>query len=132
MQGALEVINTIGVYSVIPALPVMLLSVTVGLVLHNTLARRLDSILFREPYFYPKELRAYVVWPLTWLKTVGYVLLVTCPRMAKWKRFKGFNGTLPLGRFLVVLCYIELILLVLLILIAVVMMTTGALSLLLS
>lgn len=132
MQNALELISTIGVYSVIPAVPLIVLSVAVGLVLHNALASRLDSILFKEPYFHQKELRTYVVWPLTWLKTMAYILLVTCPKLAKWKRFKGFNEALPLAWFLVVLCYIELMLLVLLMLVAIVIITTGSLSVLLS
>ncbi|MGD8177439.1 hypothetical protein [Marinimicrobium sp. ARAG 43.8] len=132
MQSTLDVINTIGVYSVIPAIPLVLLSVIFGIVLHNTLISRLDPILFKEPYFHKKELNTYVVWPLTILKTVGYILLVTSPKMAKWKRFKGFSGTLPVGKSLIVLCYIELVLLFMVMLIAIVMMTTGLLSVLLS
>lgn len=132
MKSTLDVIHTVGVYSVIPAIPLVLLSVIFGLVLHNTLIRRLDPVLFKEPYFHKKELNTYVVWPLTMLKTVGYILLVTFPKLAKWKRFKGFSGTLPVGKSLIVLCYIELVLLFMVMLTAVIMMTAGFLSVLLS
>jgi hypothetical protein len=132
MQATLDVVNTVGYYSIFPALVITPAAIVIGLVLHNTLISRLDPLLFQEPYFHRKELTILTIWPFTVVKTMGYMMLVVVPKMAKWKRFKGFNETLPLGKFLVALCYVEFMLLVLLMLAAIVLMATGALSVLLS
>ncbi|ROQ21186.1 hypothetical protein EDC38_1809 [Marinimicrobium koreense] len=132
MQTILDVVSTVGYYSIFPTLVITPAAIVIGLVLHNMLITRLDPLLFQEPYFHRKELTVLTIWPFTVVKTMGYMMLVVVPKMAKWKRFKGFNETLPLSRFLVALCYVELVLLVFLMLVAIVLMTTGALSVLLS
>lgn len=100
-------ISTIGLYAVLLTFPAVPVAIVIGIVLHNTLIKRLDPILFKRPYFREKELLLYVTWPFSFLKTAGYIMLITCPAAAKWKRFKGFDKNVPVGKPLVVLGYIE-------------------------
>ncbi len=61
------------------------------------------------------------------IKALMYILLVTWPKLAKYKRFKGLGTPLPIGRGIVLSCYIELVLLAVICLAAVILMTTGLL-----
>ncbi|UZJ42927.1 hypothetical protein OOT55_09700 [Marinimicrobium sp. C6131] len=111
MQISSELISTIGLYAVLLTFPAIPVAIIIGIVLHNTLIKRLDPVLFKRPYFREKELHLYVTWPFSFLKTAGYIMLITCPKAAKWKRFKGFDKSVPVGKPLVVLSYIEVALL---------------------
>ncbi|MGD8177384.1 hypothetical protein, partial [Marinimicrobium sp. ARAG 43.8] len=107
MQISPELISTVGLYAVLLTFPAIPVAIIIGIVLHNTLINRLDPLLFKRPYFQEKELLLYVTWPFSFLKTAGYIMLITCPKAAKWKRFKGFDKNVPVGKPLVVLSYIE-------------------------
>lgn len=74
------------------------------IVLHQILPKRLDAILFKEPYFQKSELVNYQCWPLSYLKSMNYIYLIAAPSLAKKKRFKGFNEPLPIGPGLRVAC----------------------------
>lgn len=104
-------ISTIGLYAVLLTLPAVPVAIVIGIVLHITLIKRLDPILFKRPYCREKELLLCATWPFSFLKTAGYIMLITCPKAAKWKRFKGFDKEVPVGKPLVVLSYIEVVLL---------------------
>lgn len=82
------------------------------LYLHLTLCRKLDPILFREPYFRSSELINYRYWPLNALRSLNYIYLLALPAMAKKKRFNGFNLELPVGLWLKALAKVQLLLLI--------------------
>lgn len=82
--------------------------------LHNVLCKRLDPILFREPYFQKAELVNYLCWPLSYLRSFNYVFLIASPTFAKRKRFRGFDGEIPVRGMLVVLCKLHFSLMILL------------------
>lgn len=76
-------------------------------VLHKILSKRLDSILFKEPYFKRSELSNYLVFPLSSLKSLAYIYLIAIPAWAKKKRFKGFSDPLPVSTPIIVACKIQ-------------------------
>lgn len=77
------------------------------LVLHRVLTKRLDPILFREPYFQRSELANYLVFPLSALRSFAYIYLIAAPHWAKKKRFKGFNESLPIAKSVQVACKVQ-------------------------
>lgn len=80
------------------------------IILHHILSKRLDNILFREPYFQQSELKNYLHWPLSYIKSINYIYLIATPSLAKRKRFKGLNEPLPIGKATVFACRFELFL----------------------
>ncbi len=122
-----ELIGTIGMYSIWAMIPILPLFVVLGFVLHYILLVRLDSILFKEPYFHKQELSVFGVWPFSMIKALMYMLLIAWPQLAKYKRFKKLNRPLPVGKGIIVMCYIELTFLGVISLGAVTLMTTGLL-----
>lgn len=78
-------------------------------VLHKILSRRLDPILFREPFFKKSELANYRVFPLSALKSLSYIYLIAKPKWAKKKRFAGLkvDGSLPVSGPIRVACKIH-------------------------
>jgi len=60
------------------------------IVMHNILYRRLDPILFKEPWFNPQQLVMFNAWPLSFFKTINYLFLLTYPNYAR-KRNKKFK-----------------------------------------
>ncbi len=62
------------------------------------LSRRLDPILFREPWFSSAEMVMYSSWPLSLFKVSQYMLLFTFPNASKRKRFIGLKQSLPVGK----------------------------------
>jgi hypothetical protein len=82
-------------------------------ILHKRLTRKLDSILFREPYFNKQELTNYLVWPLVMVRSLNYIYLIALPQWAKKKRFKGFNQHLPVSRVETLACRVEAALVIL-------------------
>jgi len=51
-----------------------------------TLSRRLDKYLFNEEYFMPQEMAMFSSFPLSMLKTLAYIRLITFPNSLR-KRF---------------------------------------------
>lgn len=131
MQTPLDLVQTVGFYLIFPILVLTPAVIVVGLILHSTLIARLDPVLFKAPYFHEKELKSLMVWPLTMVKTLGYMMLIACPKLAKWKRFKGVGEALPVEKPLIALCYAELVMLVSLIVTSVLLLIASALSALL-
>lgn len=76
--------------------------------LHKLLTPRLDNILFREPWFTRPELTNYQFCPLSLLRSLNYIYLIGWPRMAKRKRFKGFNAQMPVSKTLTWLCRVQI------------------------
>ncbi len=64
---------------------------------HQLLCQKLDSLLFREPYFKESELRNYQFYPLCALKSGNYMYLIALPKLAKLRRFRNFEGELPVS-----------------------------------
>lgn len=85
-------------------------------VLHNILCKKLDPILFKEPYFQKSELVNYLCWPLSSLRSMNYITLIAAPSIAKRKRFSGFDGSLPVGRKLRAMCKVQFLLMLTLVL----------------
>lgn len=48
MQIILDVVSTVGYYSIFPVLVITPAAIVIGLILHNTLITRLDPLLFQE------------------------------------------------------------------------------------
>lgn len=82
-------------------------------ILHIRLTRKLDSLLFREPYFKKQELTNYLVWPLSMIRSLNYIYLIALPRWADKKRFKGFNQHLPVSQSEILACRVEAVLVIL-------------------
>ena len=60
-------------------------------ILHFILCKKFDDQLFREPYFRSNELAVYSDWPLSLFRSMGYILLLGVPKLAKKRRFKDVN-----------------------------------------
>ncbi len=57
--------------------------------MHNILYPILDPDLFKEPYFNPQQLVMFNNWPMSFIKTVIYMFLISYPNfIRKRKRFK--------------------------------------------
>ena len=65
--------------------------------MHNILYRRLDPILFQEPWFSPAEIAMFSSWPLSLIKAGHYMFLITYPKRSLKKRFIGLKQVLPIG-----------------------------------
>lgn len=87
--------------------------------LHLTLLPKLDSILFRKPFFEERELWNYQIFPLSLFRSLNYIYLIALPRLAKKKRFKSFNEPLPVGWPTVAACKLHALLCVLILLIGI-------------
>ena len=62
------------------------------LVMHNILGRRLDPILFREPWFNATQLVMFASWPLSFIKSINYMFLIGYPNITlKVSRFTNTN-----------------------------------------
>ena len=123
-----ELIGNVFVYCIWVMIPILPLFVVLGFSLHYILLVRLDPILFKEPYFHKKELPVFSVWPFSMIKALMYILLITWPRLAKHKRFKGVDTPLPVGKGIFISCYIELILLGVICVASVILVTAGLLA----
>lgn len=64
---------------------------------HKSLCEKLDPILFKEPYFKKSELWNYQFYPLCAIKSGSYMYLIALPRLAKMRRFRNFEGELPVS-----------------------------------
>ena len=77
-------------------------------ILHLVLCKKYDKILFREPYFRLTELTVYRSWPLSLFRSMGYILLLGIPTLAKKRRFKGVSIDTTNETFLIITCKIFL------------------------
>lgn len=77
------------------------------MVIHHILCKKLDSILFREPYFQKSEPVNYLCWPLSCIRSLNYIGLLAAPRISKRSRFRGFDEPLPVGCALEVACKVQ-------------------------
>lgn len=109
-------VDPVGIIFLIILLAALFLGATaypLWFILHKMLCKKLDPILFREPYFKRQELTNYLVWPLSMIRSLNYIYLIGLPSWAKKKRFKGFNQRLPVSKVEVMACRVEVILVVL-------------------
>jgi len=67
-------------------MPLAILMIVLVVVQNWTLSRRLDKYLFNENYFTPQEMVMFSSFPLSLLKTLGYIRLITFPNSLR-KRF---------------------------------------------
>lgn len=72
--------------------------------LHNILYKKLDALLFRKPWFSPAELVMYSSWPLSLIKSMLYMVLISFPNFSKKRRFKGINQNLEIKGILMITC----------------------------
>jgi len=62
------------------------------IVMNIILSKRLDPILFKEPWFNPQQLTMFDAWPLSFIKTVIFMFLIAYPDyIRKKKRFKDLK-----------------------------------------
>ena len=86
-------------------------------ILHFILCKKYDDILFREPIFNRMELAIYNSWPLSLVRSMGYVLLLAAPNFYSAKRrFKGVTIDRSNIFLLTLFCRIFLIVLALIVL----------------
>src|SRR5690606_37829601 len=74
------------------AVPVGLTFYPIWYFIHEPLCRKLDPILFKEPYFRKSELQRYQHYPLCIIKSANYMYLIAIPSLAKKRRFRNFQG----------------------------------------
>jgi len=105
-------INSANIFLVLFMGSIVLAFTTVVLwhILHLILCKKYDKILFREPYFRLTELTVYHSWPLSLLRSMGYILLLGVPTLAKKRRFKGITLDTSKDFFIVLTCKIFLVL----------------------
>ncbi len=60
-------------------------------ILHVVLSWKYDDLLFKGPNFRRNELLLYTSWPISLLKSMVYMLLLSAPEILKKKRFKGLE-----------------------------------------
>ncbi len=85
-------VGMIGVVIFVSALVLCIISLVFVTVMQHFLSKRLDPILFREPWFTSAELALYSSWPLSLIKSVNYMFLITYPDyVKKKKRFKSLT-----------------------------------------
>lgn len=92
-----DIIWTIAVVLTISALVLGFFLLLYVIIMHNILYRRLDPILFHAPWFSNAELAMFSSWPLSLIKAVHYMFLLTYPSRSLKKRFIGLEQTLPVG-----------------------------------
>lgn len=73
-------------------------------ILHRILSWRLDSVLFRKPFFDQGELEKYRYFPLSLVKSINYVFLIAYPGWARKRRFKELDQQVEVSRGIRVLC----------------------------
>ena len=96
--------------------------------LHYVLCKKYDALLFREPYFRLTELIVYSSWPLSLFRSMGYIVLLGVPSLAKRRRFKCVTLDSSNEYFLVLLCRIFIVVGVLGILFLLTMFTWAGVS----
>jgi len=76
-----------------------------------TLSRRLDEHLFNEQYFTPQEMIMFSYFPLSLLKTLGYIRLITFPNSLR-KRFGVATARDKINLFDLFLSYLVIALMI--------------------
>lgn len=88
----ISTVGIIGAVLFVSALVLCIISLIFVSVMHNFLSKRLDPILFREPWFTSAEMALYSSWPLSLIKSVNYMFLITYPNyVKKKKRYKSLK-----------------------------------------
>ncbi len=72
-------------------------------ILHIVLCKKYDKILFKQPYFRETELGVYSAWPLSLMRSMGFIGLLGMPGLFKKRRFQGIELDLSGELFLVIL-----------------------------
>lgn len=73
-------------------------------ILHFILCNKFDELLFKEPIFNQMELAIYSSWPLSLVRSMGYILLIGAPGFfITKKRFKDVSITLSNSYILILL-----------------------------
>jgi len=107
-------INNTNIFLILFVGSIVFTSVVLWLILHPILCKKYDKILFREPYFRLNfgltELAVYRSWPLSLFRSMGYILLLGIPTLAKKRRFKGVSIDTTNETFLMITCKIFLVL----------------------
>ena len=96
----MQEISTIAIITAVLGISGLVLAFIVLLfliVMHNILYRRLDPILFREPWFSSAEMAMFSSWPLSLIKASHYMFLIIYPKRSLKKRFIGLKQELPIG-----------------------------------
>lgn len=69
----------------------IVLALIILIPLHVSLSKRFDLLLFKEPYFKEPELGIYDSWPLSFIKSTNYILLIAWPKLVQ-KRFSKLES----------------------------------------
>ena len=93
-----DIILIIAVVLTISALVLGFFLLLYVIIMHNILYKRLDPILFRAPWFSNAELAMFSSWPLSLIKAMHYMFLLSYPGRSLKKRFIGLEQTLPVGK----------------------------------
>lgn len=95
-----HIIWVIAVSLTISMLVLVFISLIFATVMHNILYRRLDPILFREPWFSSAERALFSSWPLSLVKAGHYMFLIAYPKRSRRKRFINLEQELPIDKHL--------------------------------
>ncbi len=101
-------------------------------ILHLILCKKYDSLLFKEPHFRFNELAVYSSWPLSLFRSMGYILLIALPTLARKRRFKDVKIDFSNGFFIIAICRIFLLICILDIIFIVVIVLMGTIPSLLN
>lgn len=83
--------------------------------LHITLTSKYDDELFREPYFSKKEIKSLNYFPLNFLRSALYILLISFRRFKVKRRFQGLPDPIRVNPILRAACTLFFTLLVLIV-----------------
>lgn len=96
-------------------------------ILHFILCNKYDATLFRQPYFRINELSVYTVWPFSLIRSMGYIMLLGAPSLAKKRRFKDVKIDTSNQILLVTVCRLFIVLIALGIIFLLTLIIWGAL-----
>lgn len=87
-----NIIWTIAVSGAVIIFALIAILIPFLMIMHTVLTRRLDPLLFKEPWFNATQLVTFQSWPLSFIKTVIYMFLIAYPNyIRKKKRFNGLE-----------------------------------------
>jgi len=92
--------------------PLIMLALALVLLQTRTLSQRLDSHLFNENYFTVQEMSMLSSFPLSLLKTLAYIRLITFPNSLR-KRFGDTTARDKISTFAATLSHITMALVIL-------------------
>lgn len=94
-------------YGFLAALVAIALYFPTFALLHYQLPQRLDSKLFRSPFFSRTEQNNYQFFPFSMVKTISYIQLIAAPGWARRKRFKKLFSDVDLDQPVSALCKVN-------------------------